>query len=304
MKAAAPPALNTLRAFEAFARHGSMTLAANELCVTHGAVSRQVRVLQDTLGIRLVNGPRHRLELTQAGQALARRLSTGFTEIDQAVRDVRQADHRALEISCLGTFALKWLIPRLTTFLSAHPDIPVQISESYAPVDFRRDRFDGAIRVLDRQQTVKGTEVTPFMPLYQGPVSAPGVAGTWISLADFARLPRLHSATFRESWSVWSQLAGVSLSPATVEREFAHNHSMLEAAAAGLGVAVVPWAFVAPDIASGRLVAPFGFEEQTSHFAFLRPQGRKNSAVDTFRDWLVREGATSPLPARGERGVA
>ena len=114
---------------------------------------------------------------------------------------------------------------------------------------------------------------------------------------DFAtRLPRLHATTFPESWRVWSELTGVALPPAVLTREFAHNHSMIEAAASGMGVAIAPWAFVAPDVTAGRLVAPYGFAERPSQFVFLRPAGRKDAAADAFRDWLVAEGAASPPP--------
>ncbi len=81
-----------------------------------------------------------------------------------------------------------------------------------------------------------------------------------------------------------------------MEREFAHNHSLVEAAIAGLGVGIAPWAFVAPDVMAGRLAAPFGFVERPSRFVFLRPEGRKDAAVDAFRDWLVAEGSRSPSP--------
>lgn len=290
------PPLNALRAFEAFARHGGMTAAAAELCVTHGAVSRQVRVLQEALGAPLVTGPRHRLVLTPAGAALAARLSGAFAAINDAVAAARPGDHREIEISCLGTLALKWLIPRLGTFLAAHPEVRVRLSESYAPVDFARDRFHGAIRILNPDTETPGAEVTPFLPQYQGPVAAPHVTPPGQSLEAFAALPRLHAATFPESWRVWSELTGVALPPAGIEREFGHNHSMIEAAAAGMGAAIAPWVFVAPDIAAGRLVAPFGFALRPSQFAFLRPAGRKDAAVDAFRDWLVAEGAASPPP--------
>ncbi len=296
MKPVVPPPLNALRAFEAFARHGGMTAAAHELCVTHGAVSRSVRALQEALGVALVDGPRHRLVLTPVGAELAQRLSSAFTAIGDAVAVARAGDHREIEISCLGTFAMKWLIPRLSGFLGAHPHIRVRVSESYAAVDFRRDRFDGAIRIFEPGTTVRGAEATPFLNQYQGPVGAPHLVPVGMEIAAFGPLPRLHAATFRESWRVWSELAVVTLPPATVTREFAHNHSMIEAAAAGMGVAVAPWAFVAPDIAMGRLVAPYGFAERSSRFVFLRPAGRVDAAVDAFRDWLVAEGAVSPPP--------
>lgn len=296
MTSSAPPPLNALRAFEAFARHRSMTAAAAELCVTHGAISRQVAALQAHLGVALVSGPRHRLVLTLAGTELANGLSQGFSSIRQAVATARAEVWREIEISCLGTFALKWLIPRLPGFVAAHPDIRVTLSESYAPVDFARDRVDGAIRILNDGSVPARQKVTAFLPQYQGPVGAPSLTPADIPLDALAGLPRLHAATFRESWAVWSELVGVQLPAPVLEREFAHNHSMIEAAAAGMGVAIVPWAFVQPDLTTGRLIAPFGFVERPARFCFLQPLGRSDAAVSAFRDWLVAEGETSPRP--------
>jgi len=296
MKSAAPPPLNALRAFEAFARHGGMTAAAAELCVTHGAVSRQVAALQDHLGVALVVGPRHRLTLTPAGAELAAGLTGAFATIADAVEAARRDERREIEISCLGTFALKWLIPRLSGFMALHPEIRVRISESYAAVDFAKSRIDGAIRILNPGPTPARQETTPFLPQYQGPVGAPSVTPPGITMEALGRLPRLHASTFRESWTVWGELVGIRLPPAPQEREFQHNNSMVEAAAAGMGVAIAPWAFVAPDIQAGRLVAPFGFAERPSRFVFLRPEGRPDAAVDAFRDWLVAEGSVSPGP--------
>lgn len=303
MKSAAPPPLNALRAFEAFARHGGMTAAAAELCVTHGAVSRQVAALQDHLGVALVVGPRHRLTLTPAGVELAQRLTGAFSTIAEAVETARRDERREIEISCLGTFALKWLIPRLPAFMALHPEIRVKVSESYAPVDFAKSRLDGAIRIFNPGQGAKRSEITPFLPQYQGPVGAPSVTPPGLTVEAMGRLPRLHASTFRESWAVWSELVGVRL-PAAQSREFQHNNSMIEAAAAGMGVAIVPWAFVAPDIQAGRLVAPFGFAERPSQFVFLRPEGRPDASVDAFRDWLVAEGSVSPppIPSTGPGG--
>ena len=163
MKRAAPPPLNALRTFEAFARHRSMTRAADELCVTHGAVSRQVAALQASMGVPLVTGPRHALTLTEAGAQLAERLTQGFGLIDDAVLAARHGQSREIEISCLGTVALKWLIPRLQGFLDAHPDVRVRLSESYRRVDFRRDRFDGAVRIIESGRKRRRVEWLTFL---------------------------------------------------------------------------------------------------------------------------------------------
>lgn len=296
MKRAASPPLNALRTFEAFARHRSMTRAADELCVTHGAVSRQIAALQASLGVVLVSGPRHALTLTEAGLALADRLTPAFGIIEDAVQATRQGTAREIEISCLGTFALKWLIPRLPGFLAAHPEVRVRVSESYAPVDFRRDRFDGAIRIIEPGAVHVRTETTPFLKHHQVVVGAPSLMETLPDLEAVAGATRLRSATFRRAWASWAELVGIDLAPAVQEREFAHNHSLVEAAISGMGVAVAPWPFVAPDVLAGRLAAPFGFVERTSRFVFLRPEGRRDAAVDAFRDWLVAEGERSPPP--------
>lgn len=304
MTARALPPLTALRAFEAFARHGAMTAAARELSVTHGAVSRQIAALQASLGVQLVEGPRHRLALTPAGRALAEELTPAFAAIRRSVDAARSAGPTEIEVSCLGTLAVKWLIPRLPDFLARHPEVRVRLSETYAPVDFRRDRFDAAIRIFNADETGRGMEVHDIMPQLQGLVAAPSAAPPGSAWSDLADLPRLHAATFPESWKVWSELAGIRAGPARIEREFAHNHSMIEAAASGLGLAIAPWAFVAPDLASGRLVAPFGFVRRTSRFVFLRPTDRRSAAVDAFRDWLVAEGAATRQPEVAGVGVS
>jgi DNA-binding transcriptional LysR family regulator len=240
--------------------------------------------------------------LTPAGGELAARLFPAFAGIAEAVTAARAGAHREIEISCLGTFGMKWLIPRLPGFLAANPDIRVRMSESHAPVDFTRDRFDGAIRVQETERAPKGQEATAFMPLHQGPIAAPGIAAECASVAALFRQPRLFASTFRDSWREWSERSGHALPPASVEREFAHNHSMIEAAASGLGVAIAPWSFVAPDIAGGRLVAPFGFSERATRFVFIRPASRPDPAVDAFRDWLVAEGQATPIPSTGPVG--
>ena len=291
------PPLNALRAFEAFARHGSMTAAADELCVTHGAVSRQVKQLQDQLGVVLVEGPRNRLQLTPAGRVLADGLTAPFDGISQAVSAARAGPgaRREIEIACLGTFAMKWLIPRLSRFVEQHPDLRVRVSESFGPVNFRRQSCDGAIRIVDHDDPAFEPRAA-FLANNHGPVVAADLAGADLTVADLFRLPRLYATTYREGWRTWTAANGLDLPPPTAEREFGHNHSLIEAAAAGLGAAVIPWSFVAPDIESGRLAAPFGFISRPASYVFLRPPHRADPAMDAFQDWLIAEGAATPAP--------
>jgi DNA-binding transcriptional LysR family regulator len=222
------PPLNALRAFEAFGRRGRMTLAADELCVTHGAVSRQIRQLEDHLGVALTEGPRNRLVMTEAGLKLAEGLSRAFDILDETVPRPPEDEPRPTVVSCLPTFAMKWLIPRLPDFVAAHPEIQARIVESNGPFDFRADGVDLAIRMrLPDAPPSPDADVTPFLKHYVGPVASPEVTAQVSDLESLARLPRLHTRTFMESWTEWEAAAGVSLPPAAVNREFDHYFYML-----------------------------------------------------------------------------
>jgi DNA-binding transcriptional LysR family regulator len=287
------PSLNALRTFEAYARLRSMTHAANELGVTHGAVSRQVQALEAAVGAALLQGPRHRLELTPAGQALSAALTASFDAIAAALPGVSLA--QVLNVSCLSALAMKWLIPRLPRFADAHPDIRVQIIEGWRPVDFGDGVLHAAIRA-GRPAASRGQRVQAFMPNFHGPVISPA------RFAEISRdrmallaLPRLASETFPAAWAVWSEAVGVALPAQPPAQTFEHTAYMLEAAVAGLGVAVTTWAFAAPDVMSGRLLAPWGFGPYSQPFVYIRPRA-DNPAADAFGAWLIAEGRRTAKP--------
>ena len=282
------PPLSALRAFEAFARLGRMTLAGEELCVTHGAVSRQVRSLEATMGLRLTTGPRHQLKLTEAGELLAASLTQAFDQIRTTVASLHPTTD--LHLSCVGTLAIRWLIPRLAGFHLLHPQIRVRVTESYAPVDFTRDRFDAAIRVAE-SAPILGARAVAFLDNYHGPVLAPHLAGIGIE-----GLTRLTTGTRQTAWAEWENHAGIHLPSAPDTLEFEHIFYVLEAAAAGLGVGLSPWVYVAGDIAAGRLIAPLGFAATPSKFWFLTPPGVARPEVESFGDWLAAEARAVDLP--------
>ena len=303
MAARSLPPLNALRAFEAFGRRGRMTLAADELCVTHGAISRQIRQLEDHLGVALTEGPRNNLILTEAGQTLAKALTQALDQIEAALPRPAGSSDGTLVVSCLPTFAMKWLIPRLPDFVAAHPEIQARIVESNGPFDFRADSVDLAIRMrLPDAPPSPDADVTPFLKHYVGPVASPDLSAQVRDLESLARLPRLHTRTFLESWAEWETAAGVTLPPAAVNREFDHYFYMLEAAAAGLGVALSPWAFAEGDLTTGRLVAPLGLIPGRAEVCALTPKGKAILAARRFRDWLVKQGAATPPPPGSEAG--
>jgi LysR family glycine cleavage system transcriptional activator len=286
--------LTALRAFEAFSRLGRMSLAADELCVTHGAVSRQVRSLERLCGARLTHGPRNNLRLTDAGERLARSLGATFDEIERSFDDVRAAADREIHVSCVGTLAMKWLIPRLSGFHARHPELSIRVTEAYRPVDFAREPFDAAIR-LEETATVEGGTVTPLFDNFAGPVLSPALRGG-VTLRDLGALPRLHTRSHPQAWAEWAAQSGVLLPESAEHREYEHIFYTLEAVAAGLGVGIIPWIYVAAEIAAGRLVAPFGFVRTPNRFQLILPEATPKRGLARFRDWLLEEAATAPPP--------
>jgi LysR family transcriptional regulator, glycine cleavage system transcriptional activator len=282
--------LTALRAFEAFARLGKMSSAADELCVTHGAVSRQVRSLEQTVGVKLTQGPRNALKLTDAGDRMARSLGGTFDELEKIFTDVRAAGDRELHVSCVGTLAMKWLIPRLSGFHARHPELSIRVTEAYGPVDFAREPFDAAIRLTD---SAAGGNATPFLDNFHGPVVAPGLV---VSGADLATLPRLHTRPHRQAWDEWSDHAHIAVPEARENREYEHLFYMLEAAVSGLGVGLSPWIYAANDIAAGRLIAPYGFTPTPAKFHLVIPDAPPKRGLAAFRAWLLEEAAKAPPP--------
>jgi DNA-binding transcriptional LysR family regulator len=291
------PPLNALRAFEAFGRHGRMTAAADELFVTHGAVSRQIRQLEQWLGFPLTEGPKTQLKLTSEARRLLGAASAAFDLIEQAASRTPDSD-ADLNLACYTTFAIRWLIPRLPDFIDANPDIRLHVRETPGEiVDFQAAGLDGSIQL--RSASVGGAEETPFMANYYGPVMSPArLAAMGDDLSRLLSEPRLHTRTWPHGWSNWGRAARTPLPAPSIERHFDHFSHALEAAAAGLGVAMAPWAFVADDVAAGRLVAPLGFLKLPGRLTLVRPPGRHNAALERFADWLVEQGARMPAPPR------
>jgi DNA-binding transcriptional LysR family regulator len=274
-----------------------MIAAAEELCVTHGAISRQIRQLETTVGVKLVEGPRNRLRITEAGLKLAEASTRAFDLIEQATPQRRAQADGPIELSCLATFAMKWLIPRLPRLVERHPELQVRISEADGPIDLGDGTVDAAIRMRPEGDLAsEDAEVSFFLADWQGPVLAPELAKQAPTLEAMAALPRLHTRSYRQGWADWEQRRGVRLPPAPVDREFDHYFYLLEAAIAGLGVAIGPWPFVARELDAGRLVAPFGFAKGSHGYVVLLPRRRARPGARRLRDWLLEEGRRASTP--------
>ena len=285
------PSLTALRSFEAAARQGSMTRAADTLGVTHGAISRQVRGLEARLGLSLLENRRGRLQLTPAGSSLLAVLEDAFGGIARGIDAICVEAAGDIAVSSFGSFAMRWLIPRLHRFQSAQPDLIVRLTTSDTVTDASRGAFDLAIRV-GAAPWPSDVEAVPLFAEYAGPVLAPELARQldMKSPAALCRAPLLHTVTRRDAWPDWFAAQNLAAPSAGEGQSFEHFYFMIEAAMAGLGVAVGFWHLVADDMRAGRLVAPFGFMPTGRHYTALLPlQPRRGAHV--FSQWLSAEAS-------------
>lgn len=290
------PSLNALRAFEAMARTGGATAAAAELCVTHSAVSRQVKALEAALGVRLFEGPRHRLTLTEAGQTLLPALTTAFDGIAAGVAHARGRG-QDLRLAVHPSLSVKWLIPRLPAFSALRPEARLHLAE-LAPHAMTHRGADAVLRIVG-PEALADPSVSAFMPNAVGPVIAPDrLRGAACARDALLAAPRLVSRPHPEGWAIWADRAGVTL-PATETRSMAHLHFALDAALNGWGAAVMPWPLAAAEVLAGRLAAPFGFTPDGGAFVVIRAPGADSGLLAAFERWLKAEGEALPPPPCG-----
>ncbi|MCB4805555.1 LysR family glycine cleavage system transcriptional activator [Methylobacterium brachiatum] len=284
------PPLNALKAFEAAARHASFTRAAEELRVTHGAVSRHVQMLEGWLGVPLFERHNRRVVLTEAGRSYAAEIGAALDRVALATaRQVERGRPRLLHVNALATFTLRWLIPRLSGFQVAHPAIEVRLTTSNVPLANLADPFDVAIR--GGPQTRPGHVAQPFLTERRIPVCSPALLQR-LPLQEPGQLRHhtlLHAATLPEVWPHWLRAAGVpDLVPqASVTLE--HFYLTLQAALDGLGVAMGPERLIADDLAAGRLTRPFAGPSlpARSYYTYVPEARAEDPTVRAFCAWLT-----------------
>ncbi|HEJ7931657.1 LysR family transcriptional regulator [Serratia marcescens] len=289
-KTGRPLPLGGLRCFEAAARLESFTQAAQGLNLTHGAVSRAVRALEEELGVALFERRHRRVLLTAAGRKLFQATQQAFGILDHTVLELRQqALDAPLVLSCEPTLLMRWLIPRLPAFQQAHPDINLQLVAGGGPFSFH----DGITAAIRRNDFDWGKQVHSLALFSEkvGPVCQPAALarmtiaeGSLRSLRPGAKL--LHAATRPDAWWHWAQQQGMAL-VGHPEQRFDHFYFSLQAAVAGLGIAMGPWLQVRDDLAAGLLSAPFGFTPDGSGYYLLSPQAIvPGSALARVAEWL------------------
>ncbi|TWG88778.1 DNA-binding transcriptional LysR family regulator [Luteimonas sp. J16] len=283
------PPLNALRAFEAAARLGSLSRAAGELHVTHGAISRQVRLLEEELGVALFHRDGRRLRLTEAGRRLAEATGSAFAGIRSTVRGLRRGGEPGTRvIGCPGSLLARWMIPRLERLRADLPGLQLHLSP-------HEGAFAPALPGLDAALLIGAP---PWPPQWRVHVLAPERVGPVVdprhpAAARIAGRPPsaligealLHTASRPQAWPEWARRQGIDPAALRMGTGFEHLYYLLEAALAGLGVAIAPQPLVAAELEAGRLVAPWGFVETGAHWCLCTRAG-DDPQLERLAGWL------------------
>jgi LysR family transcriptional regulator, glycine cleavage system transcriptional activator len=287
------PPLNAIRAFEAAGRHVSFTKAAVELNVTHGAVSRQVALLESWLGTPLFRRNSSQLALTEAGRTYLAEVTSTLDRLAVAsMHMLDQAAPTALRISAPPTFTMRWLLARMSGFQRRRPDVEIRLTTSTAPVNFQENAYDIAIR--GAHEPVPGCVSQPFMTELIVPVCHSDLldGGQMRTPRDLSRQTLISYATEPYSWADWLLATNVHGLKPRGSLKFEQMYFALQAAVDGLGVVLVPLFLAIDEVITGTLCLPFGKlgAMQRRYFANA---AHPTPLVDAFYDWLIREGRDS-----------
>lgn len=285
--------LLALRAFTEVGRHGSIKLAAQALGVTSGAVSQQIRQLEDRLGVTLFIRSHHKMSLSEAGAKVYPELLSAFDQIENALHTLDATKQRkALTISTVPSFAASWLIPRLADFKDRHPDIEIRVEASPTLVDLRRDKVDIAIR--HGLGVYPGLQAEPLMAPVLLPVASPGLLAGKPAIqepADCLEWPLLQDAD-RADWSLWLSAHEVA-DDARADRgtAFEDDYLLIRGAIAGLGLALIPQEYAQDEIAAGRLVQVLDkpWPARFAYYLVSLPDTRQRAEVRAFADWISEQ---------------
>jgi len=287
------PSLNALRAFEVTARLGSLTRAAVQLSVTHGAVSRQLKALEAELGIALFTKEGRGIKLTEAGVRLRDASTQAFDELRQVCAELAVAEADApFVLGCSGSLLARWFIPRLGRLNAELPDLRLHLSAGEGDLDPKSPGID-ALLVFAQPPWPGEVHVHELIEERIGPVVSPHYTkcSALLGSAPEAVLGEtlLQTVSRPQAWPEWASAHGVDASKLEFSQRFEHLYYLLEAAVTGLGVAIAPHALVADDLQAGRLLAPWGFTKTPACLALWVPHRRAGRRAERLAHWLRLE---------------
>lgn len=287
------PSVGNLLAFEATARHGSVSRAAEELNLTQSAVSRQIQQLEEALGLSLFSRTRQRVVLTDVGRMYATHVRNTLAELSDATRQAiaLSGTSGVLNLAVLPTFGTRWLIPRMRAFFAQHPDVTVNFGVRLVPFDFASEPFDAAIHF--GQPHWPGALCDHLLDEECVPVCSPDYREREKirTPADLTRATLLQQSTRSTAWAEWFAEVGVDIGNALRGPRFEQFAMVAQAAVAGIGVGLIPHFLIADEIASGRLTILFPQSLISSGAYYLVYPEPKAEAplVRSFRDWIKAE---------------
>ncbi|MCQ2998544.1 LysR family transcriptional regulator [Pseudomonas syringae] len=294
------PPLNALRAFEATARLNSVSQAAEQLHVTHGAVSRQLKVLEEHLGIALFVKDGRGLKLTDAGIRLRDASGDAFDRLRAVCAELSQGNEDApFVLGCSGSLLARWFIPRLGRLNADLPDLRLHLSAGEGDLDPRRPGLD-ALLVFAEPPWPADMQVFELASERIGPVLSPHFSRyaqlQQASVEELLNETLLQTTSRPQAWPSWAQQNGIDPKALQYGQGFEHLYYLLEAAVAGLGVAIAPEPLVADDLRAGRLVAPWGFSETPAQLALWVPKRAADGRAQSLANWLKNELKRSGRP--------
>ncbi|TMS59778.1 LysR family transcriptional regulator [Imbroritus primus] len=301
------PPLNALRIFEVTARAGSYSAAARELNLTHGAVSRQIEILEGWLGQPLFIRQGQRMVATVHAQAFSREISAAFDHISEASeRYGKSASRKVVRVNAAATFAMRWLIPRLDDFHARQPDVDVRVSTAFSNEPGLRGTFDVAIR--NTSEPFEHFEMTPLFTEYRTVIASPALLRDTPlrTVTDLASAALLYTETRPGDWEAWLQAAGHATFRPSRSLRFDHYFVTLQAVVDNLGVAIGRFPTLASDHASGRIAVPFDDIRVAGapYYAMIPRDADKPGYLRAFLDWLVEAAqAETRLPAGKATGA-
>jgi LysR family transcriptional regulator, glycine cleavage system transcriptional activator len=294
------PPLNALRVFEVTARASSFTEAARELNLTHGAVSRQIQLLEQALGQPLFRKEGQRMVATSHGKAFAREISAAFDHIqDAAARYGKRASSKVIRINAPATFAMRWLIPMMQKFRAKNPDVDVRVSTAFSNEPFLKGSFDLAIRRSPGEQTQFETE--PLFREWSTVIASPQLLKkhTLRKPADLAKATLLSTESRPGDWERWLGLAGVSALRPAHDLRFDHYFVTLQAIIDGMGVGIGPFPTLDADLAAGRIAIPFPKIRAPgdTYYCLVPRDSDKPRHLRLFQEWLLNAMPPEPEDA-------
>lgn len=286
------PPLNSLKAFEAVARHQSFSLAAEELCVTHSAMSHQIKLLEQWLDRKLFIRHASTISLTPEAEQLLAICSNFFNDLEQCIAELSEkAQDVEIVIGAAHSFMANWLIPRLEKFESSYPHIRIKLMTCNELKQLENEHIDIFISSLKSDYMLpKGLEKFALFADHMGPICHPELYAL-AQLQDIFNYPLLHTQSNKNAWHIWLEKSGLQSVHIANERYFDRLNLMIEAAVSGLGIAIAPQMLVEKDLLSGRVIAPFGFVDCDYRFYAIV---RKNpdAALLTMLHWLQQQAQT------------